>query len=451
MHGPLTAGCLFNLCDLGSLDNMILSTVIVVLLALLFSAFFSGMEIAFLASNKLKLEIEKSRSHAFAYIAGLFSRHPGQYITTILVGNNIALVIYSLQMSLLIQTLLSLTGWGLLSGGSFLLETVLSTIIIIFAAEYIPKAVVRLNPNLYYRTFAVPVFLFYLLFYPLARITTFISTLILRIFGLPVNTRRGAQTFDRIDLAHLIDEASEGDEQYDNEKDIRLFQNALDYSGLLVRDCMVPRVDIEAIDRTDSIRELTSRFIDTHFSRLPVYEENIDRIIGYVNTKSLFRQPATIDEILQQIDYVPESMPVQKLLTAFIKKRHSVAVVIDEFGGTAGMITIEDILEEIFGEIEDEHDDPGLVEKQMGDGEFIFSGRLEVEYINGKYHLDIPESDEYDTLAGYVIDRYQGIPSAGETILDGGRKIRVLRTESSKIELLRITLVGTSSQKSVQA
>ena len=204
---------------------MILSTVIVVLLALLFSAFFSGMEIAFLASNKLKLEIEKSRSHAFAYIAGLFSRHPGQYITTILVGNNIALVIYSLQMSLLIQTLLSLTGWGLLSGGSFLLETVLSTIIIIFAAEYIPKAVVRLNPNLYYRTFAVPVFLFYLLFYPLARITTFISTLILRIFGLPVNTRRGAQTFDRIDLAHLIDEASEGDEQYDNEKDIRLFQN----------------------------------------------------------------------------------------------------------------------------------------------------------------------------------------------------------------------------------
>ena len=322
MHGPLTAGCLFNLCDLGSLDNMILSTVIVVLLALLFSAFFSGMEIAFLASNKLKLEIEKSRSHAFAYIAGLFSRHPGQYITTILVGNNIALVIYSLQMSLLIQTLLSLTGWGLLSGGSFLLETVLSTIIIIFAAEYIPKAVVRLNPNLYYRTFAVPVFLFYLLFYPLARITTFISTLILRIFGLPVNTRRGAQTFDRIDLAHLIDEASEGDEQYDNEKDIRLFQNALDFSGLLVRDCMVPRVDIEAIDRTDSIRELTSRFIDTHFSRLPVYEENIDRIIGYVNTKSLFRQPATIDEILQQIDYVPESMPVQKLLTAFIKKRH---------------------------------------------------------------------------------------------------------------------------------
>jgi CBS domain containing-hemolysin-like protein len=431
--------------------NSDIVSLIIILICVMLSAYFSATETSFTSLNRIRMKNMAEKGDKRAELVLKLLENFDKLLSTILVGNNIALVIYSLQMSLLIQTLLSLTGWGLLSGGSFLLETVLSTIIIIFAAEYIPKAVVRLNPNLYYRTFAVPVFLFYLLFYPLARITTFISTLILRIFGLPVNTRRGAQTFDRIDLAHLIDEASEGDEQYDNEKDIRLFQNALDFSGLLVRDCMVPRVDIEAIDRTDSIRELTSRFIDTHFSRLPVYEENIDRIIGYVNTKSLFRQPATIDEILQQIDYVPESMPVQKLLTAFIKKRHSVAVVIDEFGGTAGMITIEDILEEIFGEIEDEHDDPGLVEKQMGDGEFIFSGRLEVEYINGKYHLDIPESDEYDTLAGYVIDRYQGIPSAGETILDGGRKIRVLRTESSKIELLRITLVGTSSQKSVQA
>ena len=274
--------------------------------------------------------------------------------------------------------------------------------------------------------------------------------MILRIFGLPVNTRQGAQTFDRVDLAHLIDEASEGDEQHDNEKDIKLFQNALDFSGLLVRDCMVPRVDIEAIERTESIKTLTERFIDTHFSRLPVYEENIDRIVGYVNTKSLFKQPSSIDEILQQIDYVPESMPAQKLLTSFIKKGHSVAVVIDEFGGTAGMITIEDILEEIFGEIEDEHDDPSLVEKQMGEGEFIFSGRLEVEYINEKYHLGIPESDEYDTLAGYVIDRYQGIPAVGETILDGNRKIRVLRTELSKIELLRITLTTSASAKNAQ-
>ncbi len=425
---------------------MISSTVTTVLFALLFSAFFSGMEIAFLASNKLKLEIEKSHNRAFAYIAGLFARCPGQYITTILVGNNIALVIYSLQMSLLIRILLSLAGWEISSGGSFLVETLLSTVLLIFIAEYIPKTIVRLNPNRYYRIFAVPVFLFYLLFYPIAYVTTFISTAILRIFGLPIDTQRGVPTFDRLDLAHLIGETSEGEEQYDNEKDIRLFQNALEFSELLVRDCMVPRVDIEAIERTRSIKDLTDRFVDTHFSRLPVYEENIDQIIGYVHTKSLFKQPATIDEILQQVDYVPESMPIQKVLSSFIKRHHSLAVVIDEFGGTAGMITIEDVLEEIFGEIEDEHDDSGLIEKQVGDGEFLFSGRLEVKHINDKYHLDIPESDEYDTLAGYVINQYEGIPSAGETILDGSRKIRVLRTESSKIELLRITLGDPTAQ-----
>ena len=421
--------------------NSDIVSLIIILICVMLSAYFSATETSFTSLNRIRMKNMAEKGDKRAELVLKLLENFDKLLSTILVGNNIALVIYSLQMSLLIQTLLSLTGWGLLSGGSFLLETVLSTIIIIFAAEYIPKAVVRLNPNLYYRTFAVPVFLFYLLFYPLARITTFISTLILRIFGLPVNTRRGAQTFDRIDLAHLIDEASEGDEQYDNEKDIRLFQNALDFSGLLVRDCMVPRVDIEAIDRTDSIRELTSRFIDTHFSRLPVYEENIDRIIGYVNTKSLFRQPATIDEILQQIDYVPESMPVQKLLTAFIKKRHSVAVVIDEFGGTAGMVTSEDILEEIFGEIEDEHDSQDLVEKKMSDTEFLFSGRLEIEAINEKYRLDFPESDDYDTLAGYVISKYQGIPGVGETILADNKRLKILRVNASKIELVRVTIL----------
>ena len=425
-------------------------SVILILVMLLLSAFFSGMEIAFVSKNRLKLEIDRKQSGLLDFVAKVFERHPGQYITSILVGNNIALVVYSLYMSSLLRALAALAGWDAVAqGGSVLAETLISTVVIIFVAEYLPKSIVKGNPNFYYRAFAPLLFVFYILLYPIVWLTTVVSYVILRLFGCRMKRQAPAADFNRTDLESLIEGSTEV--QHDEENEIKLFQNALDFADLRVRDCMVPRVDIEAIDRTDSIRELTSRFIDTHFSRLPVYEENIDRIIGYVNTKSLFRQPATIDEILQQIDYVPESMPVQKLLTAFIKKRHSVAVVIDEFGGTAGMITIEDILEEIFGEIEDEHDDPGLVEKQMGDGEFIFSGRLEVEYINGKYHLDIPESDEYDTLAGYVIDRYQGIPSAGETILDGGRKIRVLRTESSKIELLRITLVGTSSQKSVQA
>ena len=418
-----------------------LPLIIVVIVSLMFSAFFSGMEIAFLSSNKLKLEIEKKQSRVFNFIAGLFSRHAGQYITTILVGNNIALVVYSMFMSRLIQHWLRVTADGELSGVSFLIETVVSTVIIIYTAEFVPKAVVRLNPNFYYRTFAVPLYLLYLLFFPIAKIVTFIVTLLLRMFGLPMNVHQSLGSFDRVDLEHLLDEASESDQECENEKEIKLFQNALDFSDLLVRDCMVPRVDIEAIDRHSSVSELTERFIDTHYSRLLVYEESIDNIIGYVNTKTLFRRPETIDSMIKQVDYVPESMPVQKLLTSFIKQHHSVAVVIDEFGGTAGMVTIEDILEEIFGEIEDEHDDHYLVEKKTGDQEFILSGRLEVKYLNEKYRLGIPESDDYDTLAGYVIDRYQGIPGTGETIVTDAMKIRVLRVDASRVELLRVTLL----------
>lgn len=419
----------------------ILSLGIVVVVSLMFSAFFSGMEIAFLSSNKLKLEIEKKQDRVFHFIAGLFSRHPGQYITTILVGNNIALVVYSLFMSRLIQQCLGLLPAEGVDRFSFLIETVVSTVIIIYTAEFVPKAVVRLNPNFYYRTFALPVYLFYLLFYPIARLVTLMAVWLLRLFGLRLNTRQSFTGFDRVDLEHLLDEASEGEVECENEKEIRLFQNALDFSDLLVRDCMVPRVDIEAIDRQGTIPELTERFIDTRYSRLLVYEDSIDNIVGYVTTKSLFRRPESIDAILKQVDYVPESMPVQKLLTSFIKQHHGVAVVIDEFGGTAGMVTIEDILEEIFGEIEDEHDDHSLVEKQMGDKEFVFSGRLEVKFLNEKYRLGLPESDDYDTLAGYVIDRYQGIPQVGETIVTDSMKIRILRGDVARVELLRITLL----------
>ena len=418
-----------------------LSVAITVVVSLILSAFFSGMEIAFLSSNKLKLEIERKRSRLFGYIAGLFAKYPGQYITTILVGNNVALVVYSLQMSVLIQAGLHAAGISPGDGGSYLIETLVSTAIILFAAEFVPKAVVRLNPNFYYRSFALPVYFFYLLFYPVAKLTTLVSAGILKGAGLPLRRDQSISTFDREDLAHLLDEAAEDSEQTQNEKDIRLFQNALDFSDLLVRDCMVPRVDIEAVEQGCSVEEATRQFIDTQFSRLPVYRDNIDNIVGYINTKSLFRYPRSIGEILNKIDYVPESMPAQKLLTLFIRSRHSIAVVIDEFGGTAGMVTIEDILEEIFGEIEDEHDSQDLVEKKMSDNEYLFSGRLEIEYVNEKYRLDFPESENYDTLAGYVIDKYQGIPSAGETILSDNKRIKILRTNASRIELMRVTIV----------
>lgn len=412
-----------------------------VIISLVLSAFFSGMEIAFLSSNKLKLEIEKKQNRVFNYIATLFSKYPGQYITTILVGNNVALVIYSLQMSLLIQHLLHQSGLAPSPGSSYLLETLISTVIIIFSAEFIPKTIVHLNPNFYYKFFAVPLFLCYLLFYPFAKLTTLIAVGVFKLFGLPMQHDKHIHTFNKVDLAHLLDEVSDSQEQPQNEKDIRLFQNALDFSDRLVRECMIPRVDIEAIDQNSSVEEAVKRFIDTRFSRLLVYEENIDNIIGFIHTKNLFQHPRSILEMIKKVDYVPESMPTRKLLATFIKQHHSVAVVIDEFGGTAGMVTTEDILEEIFGEIEDEHDSQDLVDKKMSDREYLFSGRLEIELINEKYKLDFPESDDYDTLAGYVIAQYQGIPGVGETVLADNKRIKILRVNASKIELVRVTIL----------
>lgn len=414
-----------------------LSVAITVVVSLILSAFFSGMEIAFLSSNKLKLEIERKRSRLFGYIAGavrkisrtVYHDDPGRQQCR--AGRLLAPDERADPSRTACRR--HLAG----DGGSYLIETLVSTAIILFAAEFVPKAVVRLNPNFYYRSFALPVYFFYLLFYPVAKLTTLVSVGILKMAGLPLRRDQSISTFDREDLAHLLDEAAEDSEQTQNEKDIRLFQNALDFSDLLVRDCMVPRVDIEAVEQGCSVEEATRQFIDTQFSRLPVYRDNIDNIVGYINTKSLFRYPRSIGEILNKIDYVPESMPAQKLLTLFIRSRHSIAVVIDEFGGTAGMVTIEDILEEIFGEIEDEHDSQDLVEKKMSDNEYLFSGRLEIEYVNEKYRLDFPESENYDTLAGYVIDKYQGIPSAGETILSDNKRIKILRTNTSRIELMR--------------
>lgn len=416
-----------------------LSVVIILITCLIFSAFFSGMEIAFTSSNKLKLEIEKKSSKGYNYIINLFLKNPGQYITTILVGNNIALVLYSLSMSTLLNYVAGELGLESLQG-SILLETIISTIVIIFIGEFIPKALFRNSPNFFLRIFALPVYLFYIILYPIAIFATWLSRGILRLFGLRIRSEHNIRGFDRIDLAHLLEETHENGEQEggENENEIKIFRNALDFSGLLVRECMVPRVDIEAIDILESIGELSERFVDTNYSRIFVYESSIDNIIGYVNSKSLFRDPTSIRDMLMELDYVPESMAAQKLLSAFIKKRRTVAVVIDEFGGTAGIVSMEDILEEIFGEIEDEHDEQDLVEKVTEKGEYILSGRLEVDYLNEKYSLGIPESDEYDTLAGYVIFYHEGIPNQGETVNIDNKEIKALKVSGSKLDLVRI-------------
>ena len=363
-----------------------ITSVFIILLMLLLSAFFSGMEIAFTSKNRLKLEIDRKQSRLFNFIADIFARHPGQYITTILVGNNIALVIYSLYMSLLLRSLAAAVGWTESARGG----------------------------------------------------TTWISQGILWLMGRKPKVAMMEPIFDRTDLASLF-ESGKPEAQHEPDNEIKLFQNALDFADLRVRDCMVPRIDMEAVDIDDtSIKALTARFVESKYSRIFVWKESVDNIVGYVNSKSLFRHPTSIDEVLMEVQYVPETMPLQALMQRLIRHKSNIAVVIDEFGGTAGIISLEDVLEQIFGEIEDEHDVPDLTEKQVGDSEFVLSCRLEVEYLNEKYGLAIPESDEYETLAGYIIFRYEGLPAAGETVRFEHLEIKILRRTRSRLELARV-------------
>ena len=424
------------------MGNEYVSLAIAVVMVLL-SAFFSGMEIAFVNKNRLRLEIDRKQSRMFDYIAGLFSRHQGQYITTILVGNNIALVIYSMCLSAVLRKVASLLGWNLVEEGSMLIETIIPTIIIIFLGEYLPKSVFRSNPNFYYRYLSPVMYVFYIILYPITRATTMLSYGLLRLVGRKANGAERQIEFDRSDLESLLESNNSSELASDSDNDIKMFQNALDFADLRVRDAMVSRVDVEAVDIDDcTMEQLTERFVETMYSRIFVWRDSIDNIIGYVNSKSLFETPKSIEEAMIKVDYVAETLPLQDLLTQFTKNKSSIAVVIDEFGGTAGIISLEDVLEQIFGEIEDEHDKPDMVEKCISEREYVFSCRLEVEYLNEKYEINIPESDEYDTLAGYIISRYEELPTAGTVMEFDGLRIKILQTTRSRIELARVERVG---------
>ncbi len=415
----------------------------VVLVMVILSAFFSGMEIAFLNKNRLRLEIDRKQSRMFDYIAGLFSRNEGIYISTILVGNNIALVLYSMCLSMVLREFAKLMGWTSLQEGSILLETIIPTIIIIFLGEYLPKSVFRSNPNFYYRYLSPVMYFFYILLYPITRATALISYGLLRLVGRKTSDTERHIEFDRSDLESLLENNNLSEQASEADNDIKMFQNALDFADLRVRDAMVSRVDVEAVDIDDcTMEELTNRFVETMYSRIFVWRDSIDNIVGYVNSKSLFERPKSIEEALIKVDYVAETLPLQDLLTQFTKNKSSIAVVIDEFGGTAGIISLEDVLEQIFGEIEDEHDKSDMVEKRISEREYVFSCRLEVEYLNEKYEIGIPESDEYDTLAGYIISRYEELPTAGTVMEFDGLRIKILRTTRSRIELARVEIIS---------
>ncbi|MBR5830645.1 MAG: HlyC/CorC family transporter [Tidjanibacter sp.] len=415
-----------------------LSIIVIVVVSVTLSAFFSGMEIAFTSANRLRMEIDRKRGGLVGRIIERFASKPGEFITTMLVGNNIVLVIYSTFMAKLIHLLAGKMGVAM-AEDAVVVETIISTLIIIFLGEFTPKSIFKMRPNAFFRALSVPVYLIYLILFPVAKFATALSFGIMRMVGLKVKEEHNIKSFGKIDLEHLIDESAESEKVQTN--DIKIFQNALDFSDLRVRDCMVPRVDVEAVEATIGIEELTERFIETSFSRLFVWEDSIDNIVGYVTTKSLFRNPKNIREILMPVRYVPEAMLTEKLMGDMIRSKQSVAVVIDEFGGTAGIISLEDVLEEIVGEIEDEHDEPEMVEKVLKDRQWVLSCRLEVAYLNERYGLGLSEEGEYDTLAGYIIDHYGGIPAVGTVIESEGREIKILKSTSSRVELAKVRIL----------
>ena len=415
------------------------ATLSVILICLLLSAFFSGMEIAFLTSNKLRIEIDKSKKGVTQALIDLFISHSGMYITTLLVGNNVVMVIYGIFMSDLLVKQFEFLHLSI--GVELFVETLVSTLIILVFAEFLPKTVFRLRSNLFLKLFSVPVFLFYLLFFPLSYFSLCLGGWLLRIFtGRKLGHKEPNRAFGKVDLNNLIEEGEVNARQEEEMHEIKLFRNALDFSEVKLRECIVPRPDVVALSIDSSIEELTQLFIDTGLSRILIYKESIDDIIGYVHISTLFKDPPTIAKALSRVLIVPETMSAQRLLNLFIRDQKSVAVVVDEFGITAGIVTIEDIMEEIFGEIEDEHDHLNLKEVMISEQEYIFSGRLEVDYLNEKYHLDLEEREEYETLAGLVLYFNQSIPQEGETIVVNDLTFKILSVKNARIEEIKVCM-----------
>lgn len=408
--------------------------IIVILISLLFSAFFSGMEIAFVASNKLRLQMDMQKQTLTSSILSIFYAHPDRYISTILVGNNIALVIYGMQMAALLEPFLY--EWLANSAVVAIAQTFISTLVILITGEFLPKMIFKINPNWWLQAFAVPMLLFYVLLYPISMFMSWISELLMRLFHLPTG-QTDRYLVGRVDLDRLIHESIETSEE-EVENDLKFFQNALDLSKVKLRNCIVPRTEIEAVDYNCSLDELKQTFVQTGYSKLLVYQDNIDNIVGYVHSKELFTKPERWQSQIILVPIVPETMAANKLMNMLLLKKKSLAVVVDEFGGTSGIVTLEDIVEEIFGEIEDEHDTPEYVEKQLSESEFIFSGRLEIDYLNETFDLLLPESEDYLTLAGLVLHVYQGLPPAGEQIKIKGYTLKIIKATKNKIELIKL-------------
>lgn len=418
-----------------------MNVILIIFIAIILSAFFSGMEIAFVASNRLRIELDRKQGVFGSKIVKLFTNNPGQYIATMLIGNNFSLVIYGLVFSKILGSLLNpILGSELLI---LIINTLLSTAIILFVAEFLPKTIFIISPNFFLKFLSIPTFVFYLLFYPISKFTVAASNLFIRIFFKisPGEKKQEDIIFSKVDLDHFVTHSKQIKEESEpGHRDIRIFQNALDFSNVKLRECMVPRTEIEAIEAKSSIAKLKQKFVETRLSRILIYQETIDNIIGYFELKDIFKNPLEIQSMTRKLAIVPETMPANKLLKIFVEEKKNIALVVDEFGGTSGMVTIEDVLEEIVGDIEDEHDTIDLIERELGNNEYVFSGRLEIDYLNEKYKLNLPEEDDYETLAGLILYYNGSIPRSNDIIRIGSITIKVLRATTTKLELVNLKI-----------
>ncbi|MBP7219274.1 MAG: HlyC/CorC family transporter, partial [Paludibacteraceae bacterium] len=400
------------------------TTVFLIFISLLFSAFFSGMEIAFYVSNKLRFEINKQHSLLSSSILSIFYANPSKYISIILVGNNIALVVYGIQMAKFLEPYLLLFLHNDLLIAT--LQTIFSTIVILLTGEFLPKVLFRLNADLWLKVFAIPLFLCYLFLYPVATFVYQISIFLFKILRVDVSNSAGGMTLGRADLDNFLQQNYENTTDKKHiENEVKLFQNALDFSKIKLRDCIIPRTEILAVDFDTDIEELRVKFVESGYSRILVFKEHIDNMVGYIHSIELFKKPRKWQDQIRVLPIVPETMAANKLMNYLLQKKKSMALVVDEFGGTSGMVTLEDIVEEIFGEIEDEHDTQDYVAKKISENEYVFSGRLEIDYVQEQFDIQLPVSDEYLTIAGLILHYYQGFPKINEEIIIGNYMCKV--------------------------
>ena len=423
------------------------SSVIIIVLSLLFSAFFSGMEIAFVSANKIHIEIEKKQNDLIAKVLTKLTQKPSKFIATMLVGNNLALVVYAYYMGGILQSWIEGANFGypwltdFFVEFSLLTQTLISTLLVLITAEFLPKVFFQIYANSLLKIFAVPAYLFYVAFSFISSFIIWISDKVLKKF-FKTEGDEVQLAFTKVELGNYITEQIESvetNEELDSE--IQIFQNALEFSEVKSREVMIPRTEIVAVEKEESLSELNAMFTETGLSKILIYQESIDDIVGYVHSFELFKKPQSITDILRPVIFVPETMLVKDVLNILIKKRKSIAVVIDEYGGTSGMMTVEDIVEELFGEIEDEHDSVVLIEEEVAEGVYKFSARLEVDYINEAYKLELPEDENYETLGGLIVNHTEGIPEENDVVDIEGYQFHIIQTSNTKIELVQVRVI----------